>query len=85
MNACSFIREAAPRLSLECPTIAFHLGCSIFDLGLERLGTYHRLLQIGAIDGEGQVGLVDQKPWMFVSVESSSSTRNFSPLSDVIR
>jgi hypothetical protein len=35
-----------------------HFGGSIFDLSFESFRAHHGLLQIGAIDGEGQVGLV---------------------------
>ena len=37
--------------------VALHLRSAVGNLSLERFCTHHRLLQIGAIDREGQVGL----------------------------
>jgi hypothetical protein len=41
--------------------------------------------EVAAVDGERQVGLLGLEPWMLVSVAFSSSMRNFSPLSGVMR
>jgi hypothetical protein len=47
---------------LQDACVTLDLGCPIGDLGLQGLGADHRLFEIGAIDREGQVGLVRQKP-----------------------
>ena len=43
---------------LQDARIAFDLGGAVRDLGFQRLRAHHRLLEVGAIDGEGQIGLV---------------------------
>src|SRR5271166_3078022 len=43
------------------PDIAFRLGRSVLDLRFERFDTHHRLLDIGAVEREGQVGIAGKE------------------------
>ena len=41
--------------------VALDLRRAVLDLGFERLGAHHRLLEVRAVDGERQVGLRGQE------------------------